>query len=685
MNQKTKKLFITVVTIIVVASILASCDGGIKRRKLIDDESASVTSGIVDSNQSTVSPADSSDFSNTPDSSVATSGTADGSSTAGSKNSQVISNSGKQAFRDYFSTLNFSNPIPKSNNLSPAKSPVMFSLSVSMPRWQRYMLSAFEGLANRKQSRVFLNWEASDTEWMARWADEGLYGFTPVRKNVGDVYSMITGDTDFYNVKGLLIYDDSIINQEIWSMLINVYTGICGAESLIPVPKSKRNAFANLPVVFDATTGGKTLGRWETQAEAYIWVIDNYKILSRKGAPMAMQHPSCLREVDYYVMNKMIPIYYWSGCPQSVKDKFKEVFLSTGPNALIVGCWDIPTWSNEYSAQRDLPAMGSSLSFVKTGGDYSANEHIYIHLTSGYGKAALTTAEKGVQNMSFQEGLPLKPSKPVEAPVMPAFDSSKKYMSLHVSDGDNVCYVNEAVDGGFGMTTSRWWNEASRGAVNISWSIGPGAVDLLPGAVSYLFSTASDMDSFIGATSGWGYMLISAYGNLLPAGTDRKAELTKFYKSTGYYQKKMGMKSQHILWSYYRDYVQNRTAELADLTVAVSAIKSTNPSFNCFLAEYGKNPRRNTPWQYSVEKVSGVPIFNAVNDVGNHLLNETTQDYYLNILVNDIKAIPASSQKFMHVFCTNWFVRPNSLEEFCNRLGSGYVAVSSNHLGSLYR
>lgn len=547
------------------------------------------------------------------------------------------------------------------------------------------MLSAFEGLANRKQSRIFLEWEASDTEWMRRWSGSDLYGFTAVRKNVGDVYSMIKGETNYYNVKGLLVYDDAIINQEVWSMLINVYTGICAAENLIPIPKSQRGSFADLPVVFDATAGGKTLGRWASEAEAYIWVIDNYPVLSRDGAPMAMQHPSCLREVDYYVMNRMIPIFYWSGCPQTVKDKFREVFLSTGTNGLIVGCWDIPTWSDEHSAQRDKPSMGSALAFVKTGGDYSAKEHIYIHLTSGYGKAALTTAEKGVQNMSFQEGLPLTPSKPVASPVKPVYDSSKKYFTLHVSDGDNMCYVNESVDGGFGLTTARWWNEGSRGAVNISWSIAPGAADLLPGAVSYLFSTVSDMDSFVGATSGWGYMLISAYGKLLPAGTDRNAELTAFYKSTGTYQKKMSMNSQHILWSYYKDYVQNRAAELADLTIAANAIKSTNPAFNCFLGEYGRNTRRNIPWNYSVETVAGVPVLNAVDEIANHLLSTSSQDYYLNILVNDIKAVPAGSQKFMHVFCTNWFVQPNSLEELVIRLGDDYVAVSSNHIGSLFR
>ena len=547
------------------------------------------------------------------------------------------------------------------------------------------MLAAFEGLANRKQSRIFLEWEASDAEWMRRWSDPGLYGFSPVRKDAGEVYTMIMAETHYYNVKGLLIYDEAVINQEIWSMLIHVYTGICAAENLIPVPAGRRGDFPSLPVLFDATSGGKTLGRWASEAEAYAWVIDQYPVLSRKGAPMAVQHPSCLREVDYYVMNRMIPIYYWSGCPQSVKDKFREVFLRTGTNGLVVGCWDIPTWSDEHSAQRDKPGMGSALAFVRTDGDYSAKEHIYIHLISGYGKAALTTAEKGVQNMSFQEGLPLNPSRPAAAPVKPVYDPSKKYMTLHVSDGDNMCYVNESIEGGFGLTTARWWHEASRGAVNVSWSIAPGAADLLPGAVSYLFSTASENDSFVGATSGWGYMLISAYGKFLPSGTDRNAELTAFYKTTGAYQKKMGIQSQHILWSYYKDYMDNRTAELADLTIAANAIRSTNPVFDCFIGEYGKNSRRDVPWANSTETVGDVTLLNAVNDIANHLLSTSSQDYYLNILVNDIKAVPADSQKFMHVFCTNWFVQPNSLEALVERLGPDYVAVSANHIGALVR
>ncbi len=680
---KKRKVLSLIVAVTLSISLTTGCSDGATRRPIIDDSSAVISEIESESESGTVVSDSTSNPSNSIQSEANSNNT--GSSVISNSTPTTTPGSGKQVYKDYFSTISFANPVPKSTNLSPSKTPFVISVPTSMPRWQRYMLPAFEGLANRKQSRIFLNWEASDAEWMNRWKDTELYGFSPVNKSVNDVYQMIMGDTDYYNVKGLLIYDDSIINQEIWSMLINVYTGICAAENLIPVPKSQRANFAKLPVIFDATTGGKTLGRWSSQADAYIWVIDTYPILSRKGAPMAIQHPSCLREVDYYVMNKIIPIFYWSGCPQTVKDKFREVFISTGTNGMVVGCWDIPTWSDEHSAQRNKPSMGGSLSFVKTGGDQAANEHVYIHLTSGYGKAALTTAEKGVQNMSFQEGLPLKPSKPVLSPIKPTYSASKKYMTLHVSDGDNMCYVNEAVDGGFGLTTSRWWNEASRGAVNISWSIGPGAVDMLPGVVSYLFNTSSDMDSFVGATSGWGYMLISAYGKFLPAGTDRNAELTKFYKTTGMYQKKLGTNSQHILWSYYRDYLQNRTAELADLAIAVNAMKSTNPTFNCILGEYGKNTRRNIPWQNSIENVAGVPLFNAVDEIANHLLNETSQDYYLNILVNDIKAIPTANQKFMHVFCTNWFVRPNSLEELCNRLGPNYVAVSSNHLGSLYR
>ena len=98
---------------------------------------------------------------------------------------------------------------------------------------------------------------------------------------------MIINDVDHYNVKGLLIYDESIINQSTWSMLINVYTGICGAEDLIPIPSSQRNDFKDLPIVFDATQGGKKLGKWDSESEAYVWVINQYKTLSRKGAPMA--------------------------------------------------------------------------------------------------------------------------------------------------------------------------------------------------------------------------------------------------------------------------------------------------------------------------------------------------------------------------------------------------------------
>lgn len=697
---KNKKLIYVIVSLILSISLVAGCSKAPSERERIsyessiESDSSQLSSDIVSSIDESISESesgtDSEDLSQSKSEISSTESSSAGSEVTPTKGVTplVTPTQGtqiKQEFRDYFSNISFANPVPVLKNKTPLASPIEIKVPTSMPRWQRYMLSAFQGLANRKQSRIFLNWEASDSEWMRRWSDKDLYNFKFQTKQFNDVYEMIVSDVDYYNVKGLLIYDESIINQEIWSMLINVYTGICAAENLIPVPKSRRNDFKDLPVIFDASSGGKALGRWATEAEAYIWVIDNYPVLSRKGAPVAIQHPSCLREMDYYVMNKMIPLFFWNGMPLAVRNKFRDVLTSTGPNALGVGCWDIPTWSQEHSAQRDKPSMGNSLSFVQTDGDYSHHEHILIHLMSGYGKAMLTTAEKGVQNLSFQQGLPVVVKKPVESPIMPAYNSSKNYMTLHVSDGDNICYLNESIDGTFGLTTSRWWHEASRGTVNIAWSIAPGAYDLLPGLVSYLNFTASDMDSFVGATSGWGYMLVSAYGKFLPSGTDRNAELEKFYKSTGLYHKALGINSQHVLWSYYKNYTQNRSLQLADFAIMARAIKSTNPSFNAFIGEYGRNSRRNIPWSNTVEVIEGVPLFNAVNDVSGHLLHESTQDFHLNNLVNDINAIPAANKKFMHVFCTNWFVRPNSLEELVNRLGSDYVAVSSNHLGLLYR
>ena len=178
---------------------------------------------------------------------------------------------------------------------------------------------------------------------------------------------------------------------------------------------------------------------------------------------------------------------------------------------------------------------------------------------------------------------------------------------------------------------------------------------------------------------------MSAYGKFLPEGTDRNAELKKFYRTTGDYQKRLNITSQHILWSYYKDYSQNRSKELADMRLIAAAIKETNPAFSGFIAEYGTNDGRNIPANYRIEDINGTPMFNAVNTIENHLLHESTQDTYLVKLVNHLNGLSAAEKKFMHVFCTNWFVRPNSLEEVVNRMGSNYEAVPANYLGNLWK
>jgi len=271
-------------------------------------------------------------------------------------------------------------------------------------------------LANREKGHVYLLWDDTDAHWIELWRMVG-YTFEPNHQEITDIPALVR-DRFSDCVRGVLLYEESLINAETWSMLVNVYTAIATEERLIPVPASHRDRYAFLPVTFDAR------GKWQSEADAYQWLVDNYPYLTRKG-PLAHQHPSCLRERDYYVAHRILPIFYWEGMPEQTIHLFERVLEATGANQFVLGLWDIPTWNVPGFEERGHPpGMG--------------NEHDLVRLISPYGKIYQCTGEQGVANLSYQSGMPLRLQPRKRAKQTTPLQLTKNYVVLNISDGDNI-------------------------------------------------------------------------------------------------------------------------------------------------------------------------------------------------------------------------------------------------------
>ncbi len=122
-------------------------------------------------------------------------------------------------------------------------------------------------------------------------------------------------------------------------------------------------------------------------------------------------------------------------------------------------------------------------------------------------------------------------------PKKPAVQN-KVYVSLIISDGDNIQYTQHAM--------RQVWDRTAniRGKFPLSWTIAPGLVDIGPVIMNYYYTHATPNDCFVTGPSGMGYMMpVNTLGDVIdgkvevpvgvylkdPARMDGYARLTETY------------------------------------------------------------------------------------------------------------------------------------------------------------
>ncbi|MCW1885658.1 GxGYxYP family putative glycoside hydrolase [Luteolibacter flavescens] len=110
-------------------------------------------------------------------------------------------------------------------------------------------------------------------------------------------------------------------------------------------------------------------------------------------------------------------------------------------------------------------------------------------------------------------------------PRMPALEN-KVYISVFISDGDNIQYVQHAM--------RQAWDGSSevRGKVPLNWTIAPGLVDIAPGMLNYYYAHATSQDCFVTGPSGMGYLM--PVNTLTEPGAPIGPKLTEPARMDGY-------------------------------------------------------------------------------------------------------------------------------------------------------
>lgn len=125
-------------------------------------------------------------------------------------------------------------------------------------------------------------------------------------------------------------------------------------------------------------------------------------------------------------------------------------------------------------------------------------------------------------NGSLFGGVAERISPPPVAP--PPLLQNKIYVALFLSDGDNVQYMQHALQ--------RLWKDPARGKVPIGWTVSPLAADLDPAMLNFYYRTATTNDCLVSGPSGAGYARLDFW---------KPADLDGFTKITNPYLERSGI------------------------------------------------------------------------------------------------------------------------------------------------
>ncbi len=313
------------------------------------------------------------------------------------------------------------------------------------------LFASMEGIVNRTQPQIFCA-TSGDGEGEFTWLNLHNLSYTLVN----GYNSILKYRTNF---TGLVVTDP---NQ---AHTLNLATTMAGVNNeLICDPSllaTLTNAPYSLPIVDDLR------GRFADKYQVYGYLYTNYWNLCthRIIAGMETNLDGTLR--DYLVAVKSATVWL---DPGTAKDAtFLNLFVSTMTPAagVYVGWW---------------PSEGNGLGWI-----------------ASYGIPTL--ASDYFRNGSVFSGV-VRPVNVPDVPPPPPLQN-KVYVSLILSDGDNIQYMQHAM--------KIFWENNDRGSVPIGWTVSPLSANLDPAMLNYYWSTATTNDCLISGPSGASYAHVESW------------------------------------------------------------------------------------------------------------------------------------------------------------------------------
>jgi len=500
----------------------------------------------------------------------------------------------------------------------------------------RLTLSCLQGIANRRQPRLYLLHDRYDELWL-EWLRERGDVDTVEWLEVGEAFERFLPD-----VTSLYVTDPAVpASVNVATMLASVYGGLVATHNTLDLFKLK---LGTDPSSAASGLDLRSLG-WKKDVDAYRWAYTHLETsLSRQAVCILDPHEIALRD---YLVEFKIPIL-WISAPGDVALNPKasseeelrfarEILMKWPPN---IPCLGWPGGGNKESG---------------------IGEDAGIDLTSQCAKFTPCTAfdaySPTVGNLSVHSG-----TTATLRQTMPPINlqRDKVYLAFIRSDGDGWNFQRHYY--------RKLFDDPKHGTVPVGWQLGSTAIDGQPDILDYYYKHARPGDCFVNALTGIGYIHETRYAQNYPP--KQRGQIWEDYlRLSGIYLARL---DATVMCTY-----QEMPPELLELIAGTPGVRG-------IYSDYGRT-KRTTPANLATE-VSRIPVFRAVNRPPFMLTyTPSTRREAERFTIEEIIGwTPQGRPAFLYVFLANWLTNMEMLENIVRGLGKEYMPVRPDQMAELY-
>ena len=362
------------------------------------------------------------------------------------------------------------------------------------------MISCFQGLVNRKKTRIYYNGNENDLFWLEYY-----------KKKFGINYEKVSGIEELLQLFGNEI-DGYIVYPPESPHLLNIATTIGSLENLLPATPAQEELLqkAGLKKKRELKDNGEDMIEIYRRAAKELLPGCNKTMLAALCVHEGQWPTSTYKNRDYVMAHQVFSFDISS----SERDKadynlLQEIYRQVPEGAILFG----------WHCSRD-------------------KEHEAIGLASDYGHYGMCSLNTA--NLTVHSSIPFDRKKVFQQRVINQDDlkvENKVYMALMATDGDAAWFMQSHVN--------KDWADPAHGSFKYNWGFLPLAYDLMPGTVQYYMENAKPTDYFVcgpaGATYTYPY---------------RHPHPEKFLKLSNDYMKKCGLTTVHMTNWNDRDWWQ---------------------------------------------------------------------------------------------------------------------------------